>query len=70
VLIINDLNKNPQSRDAMGVYKNNLEDGNLTKQYVKGKNADYSFNNKESAVIKFLPCINKDNKINLHFQRK
>ena len=55
----------------MGVYKNNLEDGNLTKQYVKGKNADYSFNNKESALlIKFLPCINKDNKINLHFQRK
>jgi hypothetical protein len=51
-------------------YKNNLEDGNLTKQYVKGKNADYSFINKESALIKFLLYINKDNKINLHFQIK
>jgi len=43
----------------------------LTKQYVMGKNADYSFNNKESALlIKFLLYFNKDNKINLHLQIK
>jgi hypothetical protein len=36
-------NKTPAKLGAMqGYTKNNLEDGNLTKQYVKGKNADYS----------------------------
>ena len=34
--------KTPKARMQWGYTKINLEDGTLTKQYVKGKNADYS----------------------------